>query len=80
MDRLLLKSDEAAETIGISRTHFYKLHSSGELGPLPIKLGGCSLWSYAELSLWVNARCPGRERWQRMIEEQRESVSGDCEK
>ena len=68
MNKLLLKPEEAAEQIGVSRTHFYKLHSSGELGPLPIKLGDCSRWRFAELQKWVEVGCPPRERWVRMIE------------
>jgi excisionase family DNA binding protein len=75
MDKLLLKPEEAAEQIGVSRTHFYKLHSSGELGPLPIKLGECSRWSYAELQRWVELGCPSREQWVRMIEKEM-SMSG----
>ena len=66
MNRLLLKPEEAAEQIGVSRTHFYKLHSSGELGPLPVKLGECSRWNYAELQRWVESGCPPREQWMHM--------------
>lgn len=66
MDKLLLKSEDAAETLGISRTHLYHLSSTGEIGPRPIKLGKCSVWSYLELHAWVAAGCPRREEWERM--------------
>lgn len=66
MDKLLLKSDDAAEMLGISRTHLYQLSSAGEIGPRPIKLGKCSVWSYLELHAWVAAGCPRREEWERM--------------
>lgn len=70
MEKLLLKSDEMAERLGIGRTLFYRMHASGELGPLPIKLGTCSLWSTKEFDAWVDARCPARERWQQMLKSQ----------
>jgi predicted DNA-binding transcriptional regulator AlpA len=63
MEKLLLKSGEAAQRLGISRTHFYQLNASGELGPMPIKLGSCSLWSAKELDAWVDHHCPAREQW-----------------
>jgi predicted DNA-binding transcriptional regulator AlpA len=39
MDFLLLSAQDAAKLLGIGRSHFYGLHSSGRLGPLPVKLG-----------------------------------------
>jgi len=71
MDKLLLKSEDAAEMLGISRTHLYQLSSAGEIGPRPIKLGKCSVWSYLELHAWVAAGCPRREEWERIRPEQR---------
>jgi len=71
MAKLLLKSDEAADQLGISRTHLYQLNASGELGPMPIKLGKCSLWSAKELDAWVDHRCPPREQWVQMMEEEK---------
>lgn len=64
-DALLLSAAKAAGLLGVSRSLFYGLHSSGRLGPLPIKLGSRSLWRRAELAEWVRAGCPGREQWQR---------------
>lgn len=72
MDKLLLTSEEAAEQLGVSRTHFYSLNSSGQLGPMAIKLGECSRWSYAELKAWVDAGCPAREQWLRISNERAE--------
>jgi predicted DNA-binding transcriptional regulator AlpA len=66
MDRLLLKSEDAADVLGISRTHLYQLNSTGVIGPRPIKLGKCSVWSYPELREWVIWGCPRREEWERI--------------
>lgn len=80
MDKLLLKSEDAAEMLGISRTHLYQLSSTGEIGPRPLKLGKCSVWSYLELRAWVAAGCPRREEWERMRAGQKDSRSGNGKK
>ena len=64
--KLLLSAEEAAELIGVGRTHFYALHSSGRLGPMPVQLGRRTLWNRKELESWVAAGCPAREQWLRM--------------
>lgn len=69
MGRLLLKSEDAAEVLGISRTHLYQLATTGEIGPKPIKLGKCALWNYLELRAWVAVGCPGREVWEHIWRE-----------
>lgn len=66
MDSLLLSADEAARLLGIGRSHFYGLHSTGRLGPMPIQLGRRSLWNRQELTDWVNAGCPARRQWQQI--------------
>jgi predicted DNA-binding transcriptional regulator AlpA len=63
VEKLLLKSDEAAQYLSIGRTLLYRLESEGQIGPRPIKLGNCTLWSYMELQRWVRAGCPSREEW-----------------
>lgn len=64
IDSLLLSAKEAAKLIGVGRSHFYALHSSGRLGPMPISLGRRTLWKREELENWVRASCPTREQWQ----------------
>ncbi len=61
---LLLSANEAAGMCGIGRAHFYGLHSSGRLGPLPIRLGRRSLWRRDELEQWIASDCPARQAWQ----------------
>ena len=61
---LLLSADSAARLLGIGRSHFYGLHSSGQLGPLPIRLGSRTLWRKKELEAWIDDGCNCREQWQ----------------
>jgi excisionase family DNA binding protein len=65
-ESLLVSVEDAAKLLGIGKTHFYGLHSSGRLGPLPIKLGSRSLWNRQELTEWVSANCPARQQWQQI--------------
>ncbi len=60
---ILVNAENAASLLGISRSFFYSLHSSGELGPLPVRLREKSLWRRAELQSWADAGCPPRETW-----------------
>ena len=60
---LLLKPGEAAQLLGISRSVFYRLHSSGRL-PLPVRLGRSTRWRSRELTAWVDAGCPARTKWE----------------
>lgn len=71
---LLLDAKDAAATLGIGERFFWAMHSSGELGPLPIRLGKRTLWSRFELTDWVKARCPRREEWMAMMGENRYAV------
>lgn len=60
---ILVNAEAAASLLGISRSFFYSLHSSGELGPMPIRLREKPLWRSAELQAWADAGCPPREVW-----------------
>lgn len=66
MDALLLSAKDAARLLGISERLYYSLHSSGRLGPLPVRLNKRTLWSRKELDAWVDAGCLPREQWQEM--------------
>jgi len=66
MDSLLLSTESAARLLGIGRSHFYALHSSGRLGPMSIKLGGRTLWNRQEVESWVVAGCPARREWRQI--------------
>jgi len=60
---LLLSVSDAAQLLGIGRSHFYALHSSGRLGPLPVRLGRRTLWNRQELTEWCNSGCVSRREW-----------------
>ena len=53
-EKLLLSASETALALGISRSAFYGLLSSGRI-PEPIRLGRRTLWSVAELRRWIQA-------------------------
>ncbi len=59
-----LTAADAALLLGISESHFYCLHKTGRLGPLPVRMGRAVRWSRQELVEWFNAGSPPRSRWQ----------------
>jgi len=59
----LVTAKMAAGLLGISRAHFYRMHSAGKI-PLPVRLGGCVRWRVDELLAWIEAGMPSRQRWQ----------------
>ena len=60
---LLLSSTQAAEMLGIKKSLFYQLASSGELGPVPVQLSSKKLYRVLELESWVSQNCPPRDQW-----------------
>ena len=62
-ESLLLSASQAAALLGIGRSHFYSLHSSGRIGPLPVRLGRRTLWRRDELMEWTRKNCPSRDKW-----------------
>ena len=59
---LLLTAEQAAGLVGVSRSHWWSLHSAG-LVPLPVKLGRATRWRRDEIVEWVAAGCPPRHEW-----------------
>ena len=59
---LLLDAWGAGALCGLSRSHFWPMHSAGRV-PLPVRLGRRTLWRRDELTAWVAAGCPMRVRW-----------------
>jgi len=68
-EKLLYSSAEAATLLGISRSAFYSLLSSGRIGPVGIRFGRSVRWSLDELRAWLSAKdavtglLPTREQW-----------------
>ena len=66
IEPLMANSSAAARLLGgISKSFFYQLHSTGQLGPMPIAFGRKKLWRVDELRCWVKNGCPNREVWLR---------------
>jgi len=68
-DKLLLSAAETAALLGISRSAFYSLLSSGRIGPVGIRFNRSVRYSVEELKAWLSARdsksgkLPTRDRW-----------------
>jgi predicted DNA-binding transcriptional regulator AlpA len=65
-----LAAEDAAHLIGVSRSKFHSLVSSG-LAPEPIQIGtgNCPRWLRCEIVGWLKAGAPARSTW-RVIKEQ----------
>jgi excisionase family DNA binding protein len=55
-ERLLLRVEEVAETLGIGRSKTYELIAAGEL-PV-VRVGRCVRVPAAAVRRWVEAQCP----------------------
>ena len=64
---LLLDAEQAAALAGVSRSHWWSLHSAA-LVPFPVKLGRATRWRRREIEAWVDAGCPPRHEWLAMQE------------
>lgn len=60
---LLLAAAAVAQRLGISERHLWAMHSSGRLGPLPLRFGRAVRWIAAEIEAWIAADAPPRDRW-----------------
>jgi len=59
---LLLSDTQAARVLGIGRTLFLQLDSSGRI-PQAVRLGKRKLWRTRELESWVDMGMPNRDQW-----------------
>ena len=60
---ILADAKQAAAMLGMSRSHFLALCSSGRIGPMALTFGRSKRWSVDELKLWVQAGAVSREYW-----------------
>jgi len=61
-DAMLLKAEQVAALLSVSRAMFWKLHSQGRI-PLPIRLSERVVrWRKQELVDWLAAGCPPRDK------------------
>jgi predicted DNA-binding transcriptional regulator AlpA len=56
---LLLGADEAADLVGVSRSEFYRLDTTGQV-PSPVRFGKVKRWVRSILKRWADAGCPAR--------------------
>lgn len=63
VEPLLISVEHACQLIGVGKTLFYSMASSGALGPQPIRFGRRTVYRYDELTSWVAAGCPHRRQW-----------------
>ena len=66
MEPILVSAEDAARLLGMGKTLFYELNSSGQLGPMAVKFNTKTLWSRKELQKWVDAGCPSRVKWEKI--------------
>lgn len=67
---LALSATDAAALIGVGKSCFYEMHSSGRLGPMPISLTSKKkVWLRRELELWCKSRMPARDEWLQILKE-----------
>lgn len=59
---LLVGATEAARLCSVSEATWWRLAAAGKV-PVPIKLGGRTLWRVGELREWTAAGCPDRHAW-----------------
>ena len=62
-DSILIPTLEVCKRLGIGKSLFFRLLSSGLVGPKKIMLGRRVLWNRKEMEDWCNAGCPSRENW-----------------
>lgn len=56
-------AEGGARICGVSERHFWAMHSSGRLGPLPIAFGRAKRWVVSELLEWLECGAPPRDKW-----------------
>lgn len=59
---VLVRRREAAALCGMGTSTFDRADAAG-LIPAARKVGGCKLWSVAELRAWAARGCPPRAEW-----------------
>ena len=70
IEPFLVDAAYAAKLLSVGKSLFYEMASAGLLGPMSIKFNSKKLYSVIELREWVLHKCPPREQWLRILEEQ----------
>lgn len=56
-----------AQLLGVSRSHIYRLDSTGEM-PQGLRLGNRRVWLVEEVHAWLRAGSPRRDLWELLKE------------
>ena len=62
MERLL-SDKRVAAFCAISRRKVWELHARAAM-PVPLRIGRSVRWDMADIELWIQLRCPSRERFE----------------
>ena len=62
-DYTMINDRQLAERLGVCRASIWRLLSAGRL-PEPIRLGRNVRWRENEITDWINADCPPRDKWE----------------
>ena len=73
IETLLVNGEGAAKLLGVGKSLFYEIASSGRLGPMPIAFNSKKLYSVLEIRKWVLHKCPPRDQWLRLLEDQNDN-------
>ena len=65
--QLLLDAPAVGKLLGLSASTVWRIHARAGM-PRPLKLGGSTRWRADEIRAWVTAGCPGRGRWEMIVE------------
>lgn len=67
VEALLVDSKGACALLGVGKSLFYQMASTGSLGPAPVEFNSKRLYSVSELRSWVENKCPPREKWLQIL-------------
>ena len=60
---IAVDANRLAELLELSVRTIRRLDSAGKL-PRPVRIGGAVRWSVSEITHWLDAGCPDRQRWE----------------
>ena len=70
----LLDARDSAGLLGLARSTFLSRVSTGEIAPVPIRIGGRVSWRRSELIAWLDSGCPARAIWAARRQASKESA------
>ncbi len=60
---IAVDANRLAELLDLSVRTIRRFDSAGKL-PRPVRIGGAVRWRVAEITHWLEAGCPDRQRWE----------------